>query len=77
MKVDIYGASWCSSCKSAVELCKSKNISYEYIDVDVSSNLRLLESKLGARVKSIPQIFIDDRHLANGFTGLTQELAKN
>lgn len=76
MKIDIYGAEWCGFCKQAVALCESKAIQYNYIDIDDSLNLKNLEERIGNKVKSVPQIFIDDR-LVNGFTGLKQELAKS
>ncbi len=77
MTIEIYGAEWCGFCKQAVALCESKSVTYTYIDIDDSANLRSLEQRLGSRPKSVPQIFMDDRHLTSGFTGLQQELAKN
>ena len=77
MKVEIYGAEWCGYCKSAVQLCESKSIDYEYIDVDASGNMKQLQERLGNPVKSIPQIFIDDKFLPGGFTSLKQELDNN
>lgn len=77
MKVEIYGAEWCTFCKQAVKLCETKAISFEYIDVDETSNMRLLEERVGAKVRTVPQIFIDGQHLPGGFTKLQQELAKN
>lgn len=77
MTIEIYGAEWCGFCKQAVSLCESKAVEYTYIDIDDSANLRSLEQRLGAKPKSVPQIFMDDRHLSGGFTGLQAELAKN
>jgi glutaredoxin len=77
MKVEIYGAEWCGFCKEAVSLCKTKSIDYEYIDVDTDANLKVLEERMGSRVKSIPQIFKDGQLLPGGYTGLKRELAKN
>jgi glutaredoxin len=76
MKIEIYGAEWCGFCKQAVSLCKTKSIDFEYIDVDDSANRRMLEERLGARVKSIPQIFKDGQLISGGYTGLKQELTK-
>jgi glutaredoxin len=77
MKIEIYGAEWCGFCKSAVSLCESKSMQYEYFDVDDTSNLRSLEERMGSKVRTIPQIFKDGQFLPGGFTGLQQELAKN
>jgi len=77
MKAEIYGASWCTYCKHAVSLCVSKGIQYDYIDVDDEINLKKLEERMGGKVKSVPQIFLDGIFIPGGFTGLKQELAKN
>lgn len=76
MKVDIYGAEWCNFCKQAVKLCETKDISFNYIDVDESGNMKALQERMGAPARSIPQIFVDDKFLPGGFSGLQQELAK-
>lgn len=76
MKAEIYGASWCTYCKKAVALCDVKSIQYEYIDIDESENLKMLEERMGGKVKSVPQIFLDGKFVPNGFTGLQQELSK-
>ncbi len=76
MNIEIYGASWCTFCESAKRLCESKSIDYDYIDVDDTANLRILEERVGSKVRSVPQIFLDGRLVQGGFTGLKQELAK-
>lgn len=77
MKIEIYGAEWCTFCKQAVNFCKSNGIQYEYIDIDETANLRILEERMGSKVRSVPQIFLDDRLVPGGYTGLTEELAKS
>jgi glutaredoxin len=77
MKVEIYGAEWCSYCKQAVKLCETKGITFDYIDIDETPNLRQLEERVGSKVRTVPQIFLDGKHVQGGFTGLQQELAKN
>lgn len=77
MKIEIYGAAWCTFCKSAQNLCESKGLEFDYIDVDTDSNLQSLEVRMGSKVKSIPQIFLDGQFVPGGFNGLKQELAKN
>lgn len=73
MKVEIYGASWCTTCHQVIDYCKNNLISYEYRDVDDSGELRTLESRIGNRVRSVPQIFVDNQHLAGGFAELRQK----
>lgn len=75
MKVEIYGAEWCTFCKQAVQLCKNKAVDYDYIDVDETANLRSLEERIGAKVRSVPQIFLDGNLVPGGYTGLQKELA--
>lgn len=77
MKVEIYGAEWCGYCKSAVSLCEMKSIPYDYIDIDDTSNMRTLEERVGGKIRTVPQIFVDGRHIPGGFTGLQQELTKS
>ena len=77
MKAEIYGAEWCASCKQAVALCESKSIQYDYIDVDDTSNLRLLEERVGGKIRSVPQIFLNGQHIIGGFSEFKRELAKN
>ena len=77
MKVEIYGADWCTYCKHAVSLCESKAVNFDYIDIDESDNLRILEERLGSKVKSVPQIFLNGQLVSGGYAGLTRELNKN
>ncbi len=75
MKIEIYGAEWCAFCKSAVQLCESKSIQYDYIDIDETANLRSLEERIGNKVRTVPQIFLDGSLVQGGYTGLQQQLA--
>lgn len=74
MKVDIYGAPWCGYCKHAVALCESKAVQYKYIDIDQDNNLAEMEKRIGNKVKSVPQIFLNNEYLPGGFSGLRQRL---
>ena len=76
MKVEIYGAEWCSYCKKAVSLCENKSVQYDYIDIDDTVNLRSLEERVGNKIRSVPQIFMDGHLIPGGFNGLKQELDK-
>ena len=74
MQVEIYGATWCSSCVQAKKLCEAKDLEYTYTDIDNTSSLRELEERLGQKVKAVPQIFLDGEHLPTGFSGLQRAL---
>lgn len=76
MKVEIYGAEWCGFCKQAVSLCETKSIEYKYFDVDHIGNMKVLQERLGEPARTIPQIFVDDKFLPGGYSGLQRELAK-
>jgi glutaredoxin 1 len=77
MKIEIYGAEWCNFCKQAKVLCETKLVDFDYIDIDDTANMRSLEERVGGKVRSVPQIFMDGQLIPSGFTGLKQELAKN
>ena len=74
MKVEIYGAEWCTFCKQAVQLCETRDIQYDYIDIDDTANLRNLEERIGGKVRTVPQIFLDDQLVPGGYTGLQKQL---
>lgn len=70
MKVVIYGKQSCPFCVSAKELCKAKGIDYEYIDfIQAGMTKQDLEKIVGKPVNTVPQIFVDDKHVG-GFTDL-------
>lgn len=77
MKAEIFGNERCTFCKQAVSLCEMNHIEVDYIDVDDSVNLRALEERVGSKVRTIPQIFLNGEFIPGGFNGLKQELAKS
>jgi glutaredoxin 1 len=76
MKIEIYGAEWCNFCVQAKTLCETSKLDFDYIDIDDTSNMQLLEERVGGKVKTVPQIFMDGMLVPGGFTGLKQELEK-
>ena len=69
MKVLIYTKDNCIWCDSAKILLDSKKISYNEIDLaDDSERLKFYE-KIGDNVKTVPQVFIDDKRIG-GFQDL-------
>ena len=69
MKVSIYTKDNCIWCDRAKILLNSKKISYNEIDLsDDSERLKFYE-KIGDNVKTVPQVFIDDKRIG-GFQDL-------
>ena len=69
MKVLIYTKDNCIWCDRAKILLDSKKISYNEIDLsDDSQRLKFYE-KIGDNVKTVPQVFIDDKRIG-GFQDL-------
>ncbi len=69
MKVLIYTKDNCIWCDRAKILLDSKKISYNEVDLsDDSERLKFYE-KIGDNVKTVPQVFIDDKRIG-GFQDL-------
>ena len=69
MKVLIYTKDNCIWCDRAKILLDSKKISYNEIDLsDDGERLKFYE-KIGDNVKTVPQVFIDDKRIG-GFQDL-------
>lgn len=70
-KVEIYTWKTCPFCLKAKALLDSKGIDYIEISVDGDEEAR---DKMAARgsdgKRSVPQIFINDRHIPGGCDGL-------
>lgn len=63
MKVEIYGVEDCIYCEKSVKWCEDNDVSYIYYDVTNTTDLidQLIE-RIGF-VKTVPQIFINDKHI--------------
>ena len=62
-KVEIYSSPFCGYCARAKALLSRKGVDYVEYDVDAESNLRgEMRMRAGGRT-SVPQIFIDGRHV--------------
>ena len=68
VKVVMYTTRFCPYCVAARRLLDTKNVGFEEIRVDQNPELRQEMRQLSGRT-SVPQIFIDDRHVG-GFTDL-------
>jgi glutaredoxin 3 len=60
--VVVYLKSWCPYCASARALLQSKNVSVREIDVEALPEQREEMIRRSGR-RSVPQIFIGDRHI--------------
>lgn len=69
-EVILYTTAWCPHCMRAKALLERKGIAFREVDVEESRELRQeMITRSGGR-RSVPQVFIGDRHL-----GGAEELA--
>jgi len=68
--IEMYSSSWCPYCVRAKALFDKKGLSFvEYnIETDPERRQEMLKRSHGAR--TVPQIFINDRHVVGGCDGL-------
>lgn len=65
VKVEIYCTPFCSYCVQAKRLLMRKGIAFEEIDVSRDSELRrAMIDRSGGRL-TVPQIFVDGKHLGD------------
>jgi len=69
LKVLIYTKDNCIWCDRAKILLDSKKISYNEIDLSDDSERLNFYEKIGDNVKTVPQVFIDDKRIG-GFPDL-------
>ena len=62
-KVEIYSSLWCPFCHRAKQLLQSKGAGFEEFDVDANPALRNEMTQRSGGRQTVPQIFIDDRHI--------------
>ena len=61
-KVQMYATGWCPYCERARQLLRQKHVDFEEIDVDARPEARTeMVARSGRR--TVPQIFIGDRHI--------------
>ena len=58
----MYSKSWCSYCQRARSLLRAKGMQYEEIDIEEQPDRRAEMIERSGR-STVPQIFIDDRHV--------------
>ena len=62
-KVVIYTGPFCNFCSAAKHLLNKKKINYEEIDIGYDDKKREEMLKKSNGMKTIPQIFIEDKHV--------------
>jgi glutaredoxin 3 len=67
-KVEIYTTLWCPYCHAAKSLLHQKGVAYEEVDAqDSAARMAMIQRAHGRR--TVPQIFIGDRHVG-GYTDM-------
>ncbi|HET8900122.1 MAG TPA: glutaredoxin domain-containing protein [Rhodanobacteraceae bacterium] len=59
MKAIIYGKHPCNACDKAKLLLRMKSIDFDYLTVGTDISVEELGARIGQRVSSVPQIFLD------------------
>lgn len=70
--ITIYGHARCGWCVKAKKLAEQYHLKYEWKDTDMSENLNDLKKKF-PNVKTVPQIWWDDRHIG-GYEQFSSEI---
>jgi glutaredoxin 3 len=68
-KTEIYFTNWCPYCHQAKALLDRKGVDYVGIDLTSANAEEIQEMRERSGRTSVPQIFIDDRHIG-GFDDL-------
>lgn len=76
MKIEVYGKEDCTYCNRAKQLLDSKNLPYDYYDVEANPELNELSASRGNGYRQVPRIFIDDQFI-KGYDGLRDWLKAN
>ncbi len=61
--VEIYTQPWCPYCARAVNLLAKKGVAYREIDAPSGTSERAESIKRSGGRSSVPQVFIDGRHI--------------
>ncbi len=70
MHVEIYGTPSCKFCKMAKQLVEANEISYTYTDVTDLEERANMNLRFKSPARSVPQIFVDGKHLPQGYEQL-------
>lgn len=73
MQVTIFGKPNCGFCEKAKFLCEMKGIEYRYLSLGTDCTIEELTEQVGFAPRSVPQIFVDDKHIG-GYDALKKQL---
>lgn len=62
-KIEIYSGNYCAYCARAKALLKKRGLSFTEYDVQAHPDMRTEMAKRAPGARTIPQIFINDRHV--------------
>lgn len=62
-KVEMYSTMWCGYCARARALLHRKGVTFEDIDIDTDGTKRDEMIRRAGGRRTVPQIFIDGRHV--------------
>ena len=62
-KIEVYTQPWCPYCARAKNLLDKKGVAYEEIDAPGGTAQRMESHRRSGGLTSVPQIFIDGRHI--------------
>jgi glutaredoxin 3 len=62
-KVEIYTQPWCPFCERAMHILSTKNVAFQEIDAPHGSTARGDAMRRSGGRTTVPQIFIDGRHI--------------
>ena len=69
MLVKIITSDWCTYCDAAKKLLRDNEI--DFIEVDLDEGLSIMAKY---NLRTVPQIFVDDKLLKGGYTGLKKSI---
>ena len=62
-KIEIYTQPWCPYCARAINLLRAKGAAFQEIDAPSGTPQREEAVRRSGGRTSVPQIFVDDRHI--------------
>ncbi len=72
MNITVYGATWCAFCKTEKQWLDSKNVSYNYIDVDVDEDaMKTVEELTNSR--AVPITVVNSGNTQNVIKGFNRQ----
>jgi len=69
MRIKIVTSDWCTYCESAKKLLRDNGL--DYAEVDLADSFDLMAEH---DLRTVPQIFVNEKLLAGGYTGLKESL---